>query len=76
MMEEIFLQRKGSPNEVNYFMVHKAVTAVLKEMERNGWLQEEVEQFPKYMESAIKKNSEQLEKTKPFTIYRVIQDTP
>ena len=50
------------------FMVQRAVQEVMKEMEQNGWTQAEAEMFPKCLEGTIRKNSERIEKLKPFTV--------
>ena len=49
-------------------MVQRAVQEVMKEMEQNGWTQAEAEMFPKCLEGTIRKNSERIEKLKPFTV--------
>lgn len=53
---------------IDRFMLSKAATQVMKEMEENGWNQGEAELFPEVLKTKIKKNSEQLAIRKPFTI--------
>lgn len=53
---------------IDRFMLSKADTQVMKEMEENGWNQGEAELFPEVLRTKIKKNSEQLAIRKPFTI--------
>lgn len=52
---------------IDRFMLSKAATQVMKEMEENGWNQGEAELFPEVLRTKIKKNSEQLAIRKPFT---------
>lgn len=59
-------------NGIDDFMLTKAANELLEEMEKNGWNQGEVESFPKILETEIKKNSERLAKTKPFTVAKII----
>lgn len=56
---------------IDCFLLEKAARELLKEMESNGWNRGEVEQFPKYLEGAIKANNKRLEATRPFVVAEI-----
>lgn len=62
-------------NGVDEFMVQRASTQILKEMEECGWTQGEAELLPRYLESAIKQNSERIRKLKPFAICEITKES-
>nr|DAP65081.1 MAG TPA: hypothetical protein [Caudoviricetes sp.] len=53
---------------VDDFKMEKVTMKVLQVMEKEKMTLAEVEKFPKYLEIAIKKNSELNEKSKQFTV--------
>lgn len=52
-------------NGTDEFMVQRSAARILEEMQKSGWTQGEAELLPKYLESAIKQNSERIRKLKP-----------
>lgn len=60
---------------VDEFMVQRASAQILKEMETCGWTQGEAELLPKYLESAIKQNSERIRKLKPFAVCEITKES-
>lgn len=66
---------KRRKNGVDEFAVQRAAQEILKELERNGWTQGEAEMLPRYMASAIKTNSERIEKIKPFTVCEITESS-
>lgn len=62
-------------NGVDSFMVERKVNELLKELEKDGWTQGEVEMFPECMRQEIKRNSERIEKIKPFTVCNITQES-
>lgn len=53
-------------NGTDEFMVQRSAARILEEMQKSGWTQGEAELLPKYLESAIKQNSERIRKLKPY----------
>lgn len=53
---------------IDHFMLQRATQEILCNMQINGWTQGEAEALPKYLENAIRKNGERLEKLKPFVV--------
>jgi len=56
-------------------MVQRSAARILEEMQKSGWTQGEAELLPKYLESAIKQNSERIRKLKPFAICEITKES-
>jgi hypothetical protein len=61
---------------IDEFMIQRTARQILKEMQECGWTQGEAELLPKYLESAIKQNSERIRKLKPFAICEITEESP
>lgn len=61
---------------IDEFMIQRTATQILKEMQESGWTQGEAELLPKYLESAIKQNSERIRKLKAFAICELTEKSP
>lgn len=67
---------KSRVDGVDGFMVQRAAEQILKEMAENGWNQGEAELLPRYLEGAIKKNSDRIRKLEPFAVCEVTAQEP
>ena len=73
--EKMLESPRNRINGTDEFMVQRSAARILEEMQKSGWTQGEAELLPKYLESAIKQNSERIRKLKPFAICEITKES-
>lgn len=73
--EKMLESPRNRINGTDEFMVQRSAARILEEMQKSGWTQGETELLPKYLESAIKQNSERIRKLKPFAICEITKES-